>query len=48
MSAGGSDFKLVEDLDVDLQLDESLTVFARKTTGTNVSVTARITWKEDF
>lgn len=48
MSAGGSDTKDLRPLDVDLQSGESLTVFARKTSGTNPAVTARITWKEDF
>lgn len=48
LSAGGSATINLDDLDLDLQLNDTLTVFARKTSGTNPSVTARITWKEDF
>lgn len=48
LSAGGSDRAPLTDLDVELLLGDTLTVFARKTSGTNPTVTARVTWKEDI
>jgi len=47
VSQSGSRLVKITDLDIELLLNETFTVFARKTSGTNPSVTVSITWKED-
>lgn len=48
LSPAGSAFIDLTDLDIELELNETLTLFARKTSGTNPEITASIVWKEDF
>lgn len=48
VSAGGAFYVDLKDLDIELQLEESLTVFGRKVSGTNVEMTATFVWKEDY